>query len=141
MDDHHDSNEALVEMFIFEAWQFIHQLEIAMLNIEKSNTYTMDWINEIFRAMHTIKGSSSVMMLSNVAAVAHAMEDLFYFIREERPEQLEFPALTSLVLEGIDFIKVELHKFQHREPADGNADDLIYQINEYLQILKVAASL
>ncbi len=136
MDDLHSSNEALVDMFIFETSQLIDQLEISMLAIEKTNTISMESINEIFRAMHTIKGSSSVMMLANIASVSHAMEDLFYFIREERIQQIDLPTLSSLILEGVDFIKVELHKFQHGIPADGEAEQLLQHISEYLQVLQ-----
>ncbi|MGQ5391241.1 Hpt domain-containing protein [Paenibacillus sp. M.A.Huq-84] len=117
--------EALAEMFIFETSQLIDQLEISILIIEKSNTYTIEWINEIFRAMHTIKGSSSVMMLINVASVSHAMEDLFYYIREERPQHIDLPALSDLILEGVDFIKVELHKFKYGETADGTLRQVV----------------
>ena len=39
-------------------------------------------INEIFRIMHTIKGSSGVMMYDNIMKVSHKLEDIFYYLRE-----------------------------------------------------------
>ncbi|NLP00425.1 MAG: hypothetical protein GX386_09070, partial [Clostridiaceae bacterium] len=51
------ANEPMMEMFLFETSQLIEQLEQQILSSEKSNNYTEDAINEIFRIMHTIKGS------------------------------------------------------------------------------------
>lgn len=55
------SNDSLLDMYIFETSQNIEQLEQSILTSEQSNGYTQEAINEIFRLMHTIKGSSAMM--------------------------------------------------------------------------------
>jgi two-component system chemotaxis sensor kinase CheA len=108
----------MLDMFIFETSQLIEQLENSILTSEKSNSLTQDTINEMFRAMHTIKGSSAMMMFNNISTLAHSMEDLFYFIREEKPHHVDFSALSDLVLETVDFIKVEVEKIKSGDAAD-----------------------
>ncbi len=129
-------NEPMLEMFIFETSQLIEQLEESILASEKTSCYTQGAINEIFRIMHTIKGSSAMMMFNNISTLAHSIEDLFYFLREEKPQNIDCSALSDLVLDGVDFIKVEVEKIKNNENADGNAVSLINKIKDFLAILK-----
>lgn len=129
-------NEPMLEMFIFETSQLIEQLEESILASEKTSCYTQGAINEIFRIMHTIKGSSAMMMFNNISTLAHSIEDLFYFFREEKPQNIDCSALSDLVLDGIDFIKVEVEKIKNNENAGGNSVSLINKIKHFLAILK-----
>ena len=79
-------NDPILDMYIFETTTQIEQLESVVLDSEKSNSYSTDAVNNIFRVMHTIKGSSAMMLFNNISLLSHAMEDLFYFIREEKPQ-------------------------------------------------------
>ncbi|WP_330590727.1 Hpt domain-containing protein [Lacrimispora defluvii] len=76
--DNSYSNESMLDMYIYETAQNIEQLETFVLSSEKASCFTPDAVNEIFRVMHTIKGSSAMMMYDNIASLAHAIEDLFY---------------------------------------------------------------
>jgi len=131
-------NDSMLEVYIFETSQNIEQLENAVLESEKTGRYSEAAINEIFRIMHTIKGSSAMMMLGNLAELAHKMEDLFYYIREAQPKQVDYAALSDLVLSGIDFIQAELKKIQDKKPADGDANELLAAIAVFLEQLKAA---
>ena len=128
-------NESLLDVFIYETTQNIEQLEQAILTSEKTSSYTPAMVNEIFRIMHTIKGSSAMMMYNNVALLAHIMEDLFYFIREEQPNDVDYALLSDMVLEGVDFIKLELEKVKNADNLDGDPADLIEKIKNFLPAL------
>lgn len=130
------TNEQLLDMFLFETSQLLEQLEQSILNCEKDDRYTQDAINEIFRIMHTIKGSAAMMMFHDISALAHSIEDLFFFLREEKPDEVDCTALTDMVLEGVDFIKIEAEKIKNHDNADGKADELIGTMKSYLSALK-----
>lgn len=130
------TNEPMLDMFIFETSQLIEQLEESVLKSEKSNCYTENAINEIFRIMHTIKGSSAMMMFNTISTLAHSLEDVFYFLREEEPQCVNCATLSDLVLEGVDFIKVEVEKIKNGDNVDGDASELIDKIKEFLSVLK-----
>ncbi|MEG1874896.1 MAG: Hpt domain-containing protein, partial [Angelakisella sp.] len=51
----------MIEMFIFETTTLLEQLDEILLNSEKNQNMTDENINEIFRIMHTIKGSAAMM--------------------------------------------------------------------------------
>mgnify|MGYP000922521972 CR=1 FL=1 len=133
-------NEPMMEMFLFETSQLIEQLEQLIISCEKSDHYTEDTINEIFRIMHTIKGSSAMMMQDSITAISHSMEDLFYFLRENKQKVVDNSAISDLVLEGVDLIKEELEKLKNGEKADGNTSELQDRIKNFLSDLKVDTS-
>ena len=59
--------EPMVEVFIYETRQFLEQLEQISLASEENGGFSVDDVNEIFRAMHTIKGSAAMMMCDEVS--------------------------------------------------------------------------
>ena len=128
------SRESMLDMFIFEMNQLLDQLE--QLIIECEDGYSMDNINEIFRIMHTVKGSAAMMMFDNVSKTAHAVEDLFFYLREENPSDVNYSSLTDIVLEGMDFIKNELSKISQGEEADTDPTEVIKRIKAFLCVLK-----
>lgn len=130
------STEPMLEVFIYETFQNIEQLEKLILESEKANRFEQDAVNEIFRLMHTIKGSSAMMLYNNIASVSHAMEDLFYCIRDEKPKELDCALLTDLLFEGVDFIKLEMEKVKNADNVDGDPDTLIEHIEGFLETLK-----
>jgi two-component system, chemotaxis family, sensor kinase CheA len=130
------TNEPLLDMFLFETTQLLEQLEQSILLSEKESSFSENSINEIFRIMHTIKGSASMMLFDNIAKLAHSIEDLFFYLREEKPDKVDCSALSDLVLEGVDFIKIEIDKIKNNYPADGVAEGLVEMMKEHLTILK-----
>lgn len=129
-------NEPMLDMFIFETSQNVEQLEIIIMDGEKASCYSQNAINEIFRIMHTIKGSSAMMLFNNISALSHSVEDLFYFLRENKPQDINCSDLSDLVLGGADFIKCELDKIRDGKKADGDSSILTEKIKEFLSLLK-----
>ena len=70
----------MMEMFIYETRQLLEELEQLALASEQSQSFSEDDVNEIFRAMHTIKGSAAMMMLDEISKLAHSVEDIFFYI-------------------------------------------------------------
>lgn len=130
------AGDSLLDMFLFETEQLLEQLEQIIINGEKESDYNKEAINEVFRIMHTIKGSSAMMMFDNLAKLAHSVEDVFFYLREGQAVNVDYTVLSDLILESVDFIKVEADKIKANRSADGNADDLVNRIKDYLVKLK-----
>ncbi len=127
--------EPMLDLYLFETTQLIEQLEQLILNSEQGNNFDNS-INEIFRIMHTIKGSAAMMLFTNVSNLAHAIEDLFYLLRESKPAEIDYSKLSDLVLSGVDFIKNETQKVQDGSESDGDSASLIQNIKNYLEGLR-----
>ncbi len=119
-------------MYIFETGQLVEQLEQLILTSETSRCYDAKTVNEIFRIMHTIKGSSAMMLVDQVCNIAHSMEDVFFYIRENNVAVLDHNVLTDIMLESLDFIKAELEKLKAGQAADGIAEELNTKIKMFL---------
>ena len=61
-------------------------------------------LNEIFRAAHTIKGTSSFLGFDQVTNLTHKMEDILNKLR--KAEMDVTPEIMDLLLESLDILKV-----------------------------------
>ena len=129
--------DPMLEVFIFETQQLLESLEETLLQSEKQKTLTEEHINEIFRIMHTIKGSSSMMSFNNLSKLAHALEDMLAQIREgkTRTDTEAFEGVIELVLEGSDIFKAEIDKLSAGLSSTDDFTELSDRVHTYLEFL------
>lgn len=99
-------------MYLFESTTLLDQLDEILLGSEKDENLSSDSVNEIFRIMHTIKGSSAMMEFNTITHVAHKLEDLFYLIRRKQMMKIIFRSYFDLVLRVSDFLKEEVEQIR-----------------------------
>ncbi len=126
--------ESMLEMFVYEMNQLIESLETTILEVEE--TFTPNDINEVFRVMHTIKGSAAMMMFENISTTAHKIEDMFFYLRENPNVEYDAPAVADIVFISMDFIKEELVKISQNEDADGDNQKINEDILKMLTEIK-----
>ncbi|HEY8363503.1 MAG TPA: Hpt domain-containing protein [Tissierellaceae bacterium] len=129
-----NTNDTLIDLFLFETSQLLEQLEQVILSTDSNNYYSEEDINEVFRIMHTIKGSSAMMSYRSIFDISHAVEDLFSYIRNNNPKQDYCSSLNDLILNCIDFIKIELEKISGRKNVDGDSAELVERIKAFSMI-------
>jgi len=129
------ANEPMLEMYVVEMNQMINRLEQLVMSSEEEDALDAE-IDEIFRHMHTIKGNSMMMMFEAISNLAHAVEDLYDYLRKENPKEVNYSKVTDLVLEAIDFFKSEVETIEEGEPPAGEADTLKKEIRDYLESIK-----
>lgn len=130
------NTEDMLEVYLFENGQLLENLQEIVLDQKDAECFDEDSINEIFRTMHTIKGSSGVMMFDEITAVAHKLEDVFYYLRESHPDNVPHLELVEHVLEVADFITAEMEKIQDGQAADGSAQQIIASIDKFLKSIQ-----
>lgn len=130
------STDGMLDIYLFENEQLLEQLQERVLEQKDAECFDEESINEIFRTMHTIKGSSGIMMFDNITAVSHKLEDVFYYLRESHPENVPHLELVEHVLEVEDFISSELEKIRNGDPADGDASGIIKDLDKFLEGIK-----
>ncbi|MBD5548094.1 MAG: chemotaxis protein CheA [Lachnospiraceae bacterium] len=132
------STDGMLDIYLFENEQLLEQLQEMVLEQKDADCFDEDSINEIFRTMHTIKGSSGIMMFDNITAVSHKLEDVFYYLRESQPHHVPHLELVEHVLEVQDFISNEMEKIRNGDPVDGDASGIIADLDKFLEGLKKA---
>ncbi len=124
----------MLEAYLFEMHSLLEQLDDLVLAAEKAGTFSQDDVNEIFRIMHTFKGSSAMMEYNTLMTVAHRIEDLFFVIRDKTmetvPEDLR-PELFDLIFQAIDFFRGEIEKLESNEPLTVSIDNFVDKINSF----------
>jgi two-component system, chemotaxis family, sensor kinase CheA len=124
--------ESMLEVFLFETTQMVEQLEELLIDIEEQENLSDTAVNEIFRIMHTIKGSSAMMMYDGISKLAHSLEDLFAVLRTERTRTVDCHRLADIVLQTVDFIKAEMQKIERNVEPDGDSSALTVEIKGFL---------
>ena len=130
------NTEGMLDMYLFENGQLLERLQEIVLEQKDAEGFDEDSINEIFRTMHTIKGSSGVMMFEGITALSHKLEDIFFYLRESHPENVPHVELVTHVLDVADFITNEMEKLQNGEQADGDPAELITTLDKFLGAIK-----
>ena len=60
------SADGMLDMYLYENGQLLEQLEATTLEKKDADSFDEADINEFFRVMHTIKGSSGIMMFDDI---------------------------------------------------------------------------
>ncbi len=126
----------MLEMYLYETNTLMEQLDELLIEAEKNADFTTNDVNEIFRIMHTVKGSSAMMEFSTLMEIAHHIEDLFFYIRENGMDSLDESHKTdlfNLMFQSTDALRVEVEKIENDEPLSTNIDPIINNINSFLE--------
>lgn len=130
------NTDGMLDMFLFESTQLLEKLEGIILEKQDAECFDDSDINEIFRIMHTIKGSSGIMLFENITKVAHKLEDVFYYLRESHPENVPHLELVQKVLAVSDFVSAELDKIRDGNKSDGDEKEIVADLDAFLKELK-----
>lgn len=100
-----ESIDQLRVSFVEETRDLINELEDTLLSIE-SDAVSSDVIDQIFRSIHTIKGSGGMLGFEKVLEVTHDLEDIYDKVRSN---SIVFSVeLREISLETIDMLKALL---------------------------------
>jgi two-component system chemotaxis sensor kinase CheA len=95
-----DSEE--MNVFLQEAEEQLQLLDEDIIRLEKE-AHNADLLQEIFRAAHTLKGSSGMLGFTRMAELTHHMEDVLDKVRKGLLEVT--PGLVDALLESLDGLK------------------------------------
>lgn len=130
------NTEGMLDIFLFESGQLLEKLDELVIERKDAEAFESDDINEIFRVMHTIKGSSGIMMFENITKVSHKLEDIFYYIRESQPDNIPHMELVGYVLDVSGFIAGELDKIKEGDEPDGDESEIMENLEKFLKTIK-----
>jgi two-component system chemotaxis sensor kinase CheA len=117
-----------IDTFLQEAEDLLAEIDEAALALSEGETSEI--INRIFRAFHTIKGSSGMCGLTAVADFTHHIETLLDKVRSG--EIASTPELADLVLAGRDQVRAIIAAEQGGEAVPpGSNEKLIKKLQAF----------
>jgi len=126
-----DFDSDLMNEFIIENMELANMAESSMLDWEK-DPGNQELLNTIFRAFHTIKGTSAFLNLDCVKDIAHHSESMLALVRDGHDNFTRDHA--DLALKSLDIIKIILERMKLSGP--GMQIELPWGHEELLQDLK-----
>ncbi len=100
-----DEMKEIVDSFVVETKEIFEKLDNEILEIEK-RPEDKELINSIFRAVHTVKGTSGFLSFEQMSVLAHRFEDVLNKLR--RGELKYNSGMLDVMLEAFDLMKVLL---------------------------------
>ena len=125
--------EAMLDMYFYETNSLLEQLDEILLRTEQANAFESEDIKEIFRIMHTIKGSSAMMGFENLSVLAHKAEDMFFVIRENPDVITDVSFVYDLVFQVSDSYKAQIEIIQNNVNGEYEALDFSELIDKLLK--------
>ena len=135
-------DSSILDTYLYEENNLLDQLDEMLVADEKNGDFSTDDVNEIFRIMHTIKGSSAMMEFNSISTIAHHIEDVFFYIRDKGIETLDpehKKELFNLMFRSEDYLRSEIEKVEQGEPLSTDIDAFSNEINSFLKKISGAA--
>ena len=125
----------LQDLFVEETWKNIERLDNFIES--KSGTeqveITKDEVNRLFRTMHSIKGSASMMGYPAFSETAHSAEDLFSYLREEEhPADKDLLTILQLLRMVSGYMKRELRRMETDDEVTDFGWAVVRRIKNFL---------
>jgi two-component system chemotaxis sensor kinase CheA len=113
----------LIEMFLEETRERLEAIEPALVELEQATTAAEreHLLNEIFRHLHSTKGSAGYLNLDDLVALVHAAEQLADVLRRGAPLQVEH---IDLFLQATAAVKAYLVRLAGGIAAPSGLDAL-----------------
>jgi len=121
------------EMFLEEAVELFESADNVLLEAENNGTLTDDEMGQLFRDVHTLKGSGASVELAYFAEFTHDVENLMDKLRSHKIEYQ--PEMAGTLIDGLDVMKeildLEVAEQMNREKFTEMTATLLEQIRAY----------
>jgi two-component system chemotaxis sensor kinase CheA len=115
-----DSPEIL-KSYKTESNELLLRLNQEMLQLEKKPG-NMSCIENMYRHVHTLKGSSSLLGFKSVKEIAHEIENIFLALKEGR---LEIQHVSQILFESFDAISFIIDAWIKKQPCDDTVENVL----------------
>lgn len=123
----------IVSSFLEETKEIFESLDKDLVELEQ-NAQDFDLLNQIFRAFHTIKGTSGFLGLEKLQQVTHKCEDILNKLR--KAEAKLTPELMDTILLSFDTIQLIVDKIEKDKTENINVTKTMKELDKSLQILE-----
>lgn len=115
----------ILQDFLTESGELLDQLEADLVTLE-STPSDPALLNQVFRALHTIKGSASFLALTNLVKIAHASEGALNAARSGNA--VVDRAAMDLLLQAVDTIKRQMAQLREGVDLEVPDESLVAQL-------------
>ena len=140
MSDELFNREEFISYFRDEAEELLQQIDADLLKLEEnvSTGHTdPEIVNSLFRALHTVKGSSGMLGFTDVQALAHKLENLCDLLRKDRMPLSE--GAVDVLFSGRDLLTDLVEAAIGGEPMPTGVDEYVRKLDQFTSIYEETA--
>lgn len=130
-----DEMQEIIDEFIVESSELMDNVIQDIVVIEQSQDEEV--VNSIFRAVHTIKGTSSFLGFNALSQLAHKAEDVLGVIR--KGEMATDQTVADILLESFDLMKLMIEDIRDQGSENQDASAVIVKLTDLLDPAKKGA--
>ena len=116
---------SLLQDFINEAGEHLEELEASLLKLE-TDPDNKEILNDIFRSMHTIKGSAEFIGTQKISTLSHKLENLLEMLRHGDKELNG--EIIDILIKAKDRLTALVDDLVRNEAEETKIDDLIEEV-------------
>jgi two-component system chemotaxis sensor kinase CheA len=120
-----DATPEELPIFVAEVDEMLQMLDEQLVRLEQDGP-SPELLQEVFRAAHTIKGSSAAIGHLRMAKLTHAMETLLDKLRNGQITTT--PVLTEQLFQGLDMLRALAAEVQTLQIGDLDIDGLVARL-------------
>ena len=122
------------EMFLEEAEELFESADSVLLEAEKNGSLTDEQMGQLFRDVHTLKGSGASVELAMFAEFTHHVENMMDKLRNH---QIKFiPDMATTLIDGLDVMReildLEVAEDLSKENYEDMTSELLEEIKAYI---------
>ena len=126
-----------IKVFLAEADEQLQYLEDGLLDLEQ-NSEDPEVIAQIFRAAHTLKGSSATLGHDKMARLTHSMESALDLVRKSQTDVT--PALMDLLFECLDMLRILNREIATAQDSGADVTELDDRLLDVIESVERQAS-
>jgi len=119
------SDPELVQEFLTETNEMIENLDNDLISLEASPKDS-ELLNRIFRALHTVKGTSSFLGYDQLVEIGHISEDVLALLRDGK--RIVTKKVMDILLEAVDQIKILVKQIEDEDIKPIDFQDVVSQL-------------
>jgi two-component system chemotaxis sensor kinase CheA len=127
MADDQLQDDALLRDFFVESAEMVQALDQGLIELD-SRPEDSELLNRIFRAIHTIKGTSGFFGFDQIVRVTHKAEDLLNLMRNGGCRCT--PRTVDVLLQTVDMVRSMLSDLQNKQVREYALDPLLKALEE-----------
>ncbi len=122
--------DEIIQEFLIESSELLEQLDQDLVALEERPD-DLELLNRIFRAAHTIKGSSGFLGFTQISQLTHHMEDVLNKLR--KGEMVVTPTIMDVILESVDRLKLLLDEVRNGTSGTVEISDVETKLKAVLE--------
>ena len=119
--------DEILQDFIIETTEILEGLDEKFVELER-DPKNRELINDIFRAVHTIKGAAGFLGFNQMVELSHAAENVLKKLRDGVLESSS--EIMDTIFASVDKLKLMLNKIKNNENTEVDISDLLNKLKE-----------